>query len=644
MRQRLLLLVGVVVIALAMLGLYFVSQRDYLLFHSIAEQVGIVVAVGVLLAARYSFVKEESGYPEFLGIALCSVAIILFVHVLAYKGMGVFPGDGANLPTQLWIISRYILAASLLAAPFFTRRRSPTVAVATAYVVITTIALASVFWWRVFPDAYVDGIGLTGFKIVSEYVCVAILCLAALHTYRERAAIDLRALRLLLAAIGMFATSSLAFTLYTDVYGVSNAVGHYFQIAAFAAVFLAVVQVGITWPVASLYRELQEQEDGLRRTNRDLIAVSHSKDMFLTNMTHELRTPLNSIIGFTELLLKGLPGELNAEQRRQLQMVDKAGHHLLSLVDDILDLGRMSAESREVDLSDVDLNDTLEQVVALMRPAAQEKGLTLELVVDAGIPTMHTDSRALQQVVLNLLSNAIKFTDEGAVEATAGLRGDWVVIAVKDTGCGIPSEDLPTLFDDFVRAEQAADKEGTGLGLAVSSRLARLLGGGIDVVSKVGSGSMFTLALPLQTPDSNAIKVTSKRKDMADLDRSGMVVRADIGVVPASLPTARSAMLLLNPQTCAIEDASEGASRLYGWSREKLAHMRLPDLDFIDDETRRRTVKEVVAGQASQVVVRHRVQSGESMIVEMLMTPVRQGRRTVVLAIVERLPEPTEGE
>ncbi|PKQ20773.1 MAG: hypothetical protein CVT66_03460 [Actinobacteria bacterium HGW-Actinobacteria-6] len=622
-----------------MLWLYLMSRDNYLLFHSTAELVGITVAASVLLAARYSFIKEESGYPEFLGIALSSVSVILFVHLLAYKGMGVFPGSDANLPTQLWVISRYVLAVSLLVAPSFSRKPSPTVLVSGAFAVVTSMALLSVFAWGWFPDAYVEGVGLTGFKVLSEYAVVGILSLAALRTYHERAAIDPRALRLLLAAIGLFAASSLAFTLYTDVYGIFNAVGHFAQVAAFAMVFVAIVQVGITWPVARLYRELQEREEGLRKANHDLMLVSRSKDEFLANMSHELRTPLNSIIGFSEILLRGLPGELNAEQQKQLLMVNQAGHHLLSLVNDILDLARMEAESKVLELADFDLNDELAQVVMMVRPLAMDKGLALAVEAVEGGPVMHSDPRAVQQIVLNLLSNAIKFTDAGAIHVSVKVRTGMAIIAIQDSGCGIAADDISVLFGDFSRTQQAFAKEGTGLGLAVSSRLAALLGGDIDVVSQLGVGSTFTVALPLEAPDSSVIAAKSQAHDLEEYERTGLAVRAGNGAIPISLPLAQSAMLLVNAQTCAIEDASEGAARLYGWSRKRLIRMRLSDLDFLDSETRRRIVRQVMAGQVSQLILNHRMESGASVRVEVLLAPVSEGGRSMLLAIIERLPE-----
>jgi PAS domain S-box-containing protein len=241
-------------------------------------------------------------------------------------------------------------------------------------------------------------------------------------------------------------------------------------------------------------RVLQEKNEELERANR-------AKDRFLATMSHELRTPLNAVIGFTGLLLMKLPGPLTAEQEKQLGMVQSSAKHLLSLINDLLDLAKIDSGNVRVELGPVPLGPLLEEVAATLRPAAESKGLRLELLLPAQPPRVQTDRRALQQILINLVNNAIKFTDHGTV--TLGLRrqqrdGRMLhEVSVADTGVGISAPDQARLFQPFTQVGVGRRRsEGTGLGLYLCHKLAELLGSQITLRSEPGKGSAFTLALP----------------------------------------------------------------------------------------------------------------------------------------------------
>jgi protein-histidine pros-kinase len=241
---------------------------------------------------------------------------------------------------------------------------------------------------------------------------------------------------------------------------------------------------------------LQEKNVELQRANR-------AKDSFLASMSHELRTPLNAVIGFTGLLLMKLPGPLTAEQERQLGMVQSSARHLLSLINDLLDLAKIDSGSVEMRLLELPVNPVLEEVAATLRPAAEAKGLQLQLQLPEAPLVLRTDRRALQQILLNLANNAIKFTEAGAVTISlnpaAGAQGGFCEIAVADTGPGINEADRQRLFQPFSQVGSAPRQkgEGTGLGLYLCSKLAELLGGRIELQSQPGPGCRFTLLLPM---------------------------------------------------------------------------------------------------------------------------------------------------
>jgi len=243
---------------------------------------------------------------------------------------------------------------------------------------------------------------------------------------------------------------------------------------------------------ARLLRELEEKSTQLE-------VASRHKSEFLANMSHELRTPLNAIIGFSEVLLERMFGELNAKQEEYLRDIFASGHHLLSLINDILDLSKVEAGRMELELADFDLGEALTSAATLVRERAGRKEIALHVTVDARLGQVRVDERKIRQVLLNLLSNAIKFTPErGRIEVRAVPADGVAQVSVTDTGVGIAPEDQETVFEEFRQVgASSAKQEGTGLGLALCRKLVELHGGKIWIESQVGVGSTFTFTIPL---------------------------------------------------------------------------------------------------------------------------------------------------
>ncbi|MGC4064025.1 MAG: ATP-binding protein [Polyangiaceae bacterium] len=218
----------------------------------------------------------------------------------------------------------------------------------------------------------------------------------------------------------------------------------------------------------------------------------------MRTMSHELRTPLNSIIGFTGILLQGLAGGLNAEQKKQLGMVQSSAQHLLALITDVLDISKIEAEKLTLSSEDFDLLPSLVSVIDSVRPSASRKGLDLDVQLPSGPLVVRGDRRRVEQVLLNLLSNAIKFTERGEVRVLARRDGERLTVTVGDTGIGIAATDLPNLFQPFHQVDTGLSRrhEGTGLGLSICKRLLELMKGSIAVASEPGVGSAFTFTLP----------------------------------------------------------------------------------------------------------------------------------------------------
>src|SRR5262247_2605207 len=217
-------------------------------------------------------------------------------------------------------------------------------------------------------------------------------------------------------------------------------------------------------------------------------------------MSHELRTPLNAIIGFSEVLSEGMFGEINEKQTEYLKDILESGQHLLSLINDILDLSKIEAGRMELEATDFDLPSAIENALILVRERAGRRRIMLGRSVDERLGTIRADERKVKQVLLNLLSNALKFTPEGGrIDVRAGLQDGSAEISVTDTGVGIAPEDQEAVFEEFRQVGTAAKKvEGTGLGLALSRKFIELHGGKIWVKSAVGAGSTFTFTLPVR--------------------------------------------------------------------------------------------------------------------------------------------------
>lgn len=243
---------------------------------------------------------------------------------------------------------------------------------------------------------------------------------------------------------------------------------------------------------------LERQAQELEAANTKLRELDRLKSMFIASMSHELRTPLNSIIGFTGIILQGMAGEVNAEQRNQLTMVKESGAHLLSLVNDIIDISKIEAGNVEVSIEPFDLIKVVNEVVDSVSVALRTKGIALTVVAPNEM-SIESDRRRVRQILINLVGNAIKFTDHGGVQITvcATPEPGGIEIAVRDTGIGIAKEDMGKLFTAFTQiVTEGRPKEGSGLGLYLSHKIAALLGGCISVQSELGVGSTFTVWLP----------------------------------------------------------------------------------------------------------------------------------------------------
>jgi len=259
-----------------LLGLYAISIYSYVLFHSLVEIFGIIVIVSISIIVLHSRRLIDNNYYIFVGIAYLFIAVMTLLHTLAYKGMGVFIGYDANLPTQLWIATRYLESLTFLVAPLFIGRKLKINTIFSGYAIVTGFLIVSIFYWNIFPDCFIEGVGLTAFKKVSEYVISLVLLFSIYLLFQKRSNFDKKVLNLLIVALMLNVFAELAFTFYISVYGASNLIGHFFRLISFYLIYKAIIETALTKPYNLLFRSLKQSEMSFQSSSNFVQTIINS--------------------------------------------------------------------------------------------------------------------------------------------------------------------------------------------------------------------------------------------------------------------------------------------------------------------------------------------------------------------------------
>ena len=489
------------VIAIMLCGVLLARLHNYLLFHWLVEFFSIVVAFGVFTVFWNSRRFLDNGCFLFIGIAYLFIGLVDLLHALAYDGMSVFAG-GANLATQLWVVGRAIQASSFLAAPLFLRQRFDARLVLAGYTLAVSAVLLSIFHWQTFPTCFVAGEdgGLTPFKVYSEYVICLVMAASLLLLYRRRELLDPRVFKLLSLTIVLTIASELFFTFYTNVTEVTNLIGHCLKMVASYSMYVAFVEVGLSYPYAVVFRNLRESEQRLREVNETLEQRVAERTLVAEQRADQLRA-LASELTLTEQrerrrLAQALHDHLQqilvaaklkvGMVKKRVEDEDHAARlkRVVELLDESIGVSRsLTVELSPPVLYDAGFNAALEW---LTRHMSEKHGFRVVVVLDTETEPATDDLRVfLFDAVRELLFNVVKHggISEAVVRVASTETGDLQVL-VEDEGVGMVARDEETLL------------QGSGFGLFSIRERLEMLGGRMEIDSTVNQGTRIVLTVP----------------------------------------------------------------------------------------------------------------------------------------------------
>lgn len=524
----------IIVSALSLIGCYLLSRTNYLLFHCAVEIFGIIIGFIIFAIAWNSRRIMNCNFLLFIGISFLFICPISLLHTLAYQGMGVFPDVGTNLATQLWVITRYMFSMSMLVAVLVEKRRIYAGIVFSGYTLASALLLSSVFYWKNFPQAFVEGIGLTPFKIASEFVISGILVLAIVLIFKKRRDFDKNVVKLVIFSMAIAIAAEMTFTLYDDVTGVMNLFGHLLMGISFFFIYKALVETALAKPFDLLFRNLKNSEINLKKRADDLIEANRLLAVSLEErkkmheqleeygkkletlvekktkqlqeaqrlatigqtagmVGHDIRNPLQGIV--SELYLEkqdiaALPvGEIKTNLQESIRSIEANIFYIDKIVSDLQDYARPLKPVKEKIIIEKAVNDSITIVTI-------PDNIKVSISYQKDLPQLEADPVMIKRIIVNLVQNAIQAMPKGGeLRISASHRSKHILISIEDTGEGIPEKVKDTIYSPLFTTKS----KGQGFGLAVVKRLTEAQNGTITYQTKQGKGTKFIIQLPAQT-------------------------------------------------------------------------------------------------------------------------------------------------
>ena len=509
--------IAIVIGLFSLFVLYLMSYFNYLLFHSIAELFSILIAFSIFIIGWNSRKYMKNSYFLFLGIVYLFVGLLDLVHTLAYSGMGVFLEFDANLPTQLWIAARYLEALSLLAAIIVINKKFDYKILFLIYGTIFTLLIGAIFYWRIFPICYINGVGLTSFKIYSEYLINVILFISILITIQKRNRFEKRIFIYLIISTISTIISEMAFTFYVSVFGFSNLVGHIFKIISFYLVYKAIVETGLKQPYNIIFRDLKLHEEellkyhtqlenlveqrtiNLKKSEEKYRKAYHRAEFYKDLFAHDINNILHSLLsGFQvcEISLNN-PREIK-ESINIMKTQVMRGANLVTNIYNLLKL-----EEKKILLEKRDICMVLKESVTSLKNVARAREINIQFDFD-NKELFILGNDLLEDVFNNILNNAIKHNKNPSVEIKINMSKeeresvDYIKLEFKDNGKGVSDTRKEKIFNRG--NTEIKSTHGMGLGLSLTKKIIDSYNGEIWVEDRIIGdhlkGSNFKLLIP----------------------------------------------------------------------------------------------------------------------------------------------------
>jgi signal transduction histidine kinase len=518
-------------LALSLIGLYLLSLSNYLLFHCTVEIFGIAIGCITFAIAWNSRRIMNCNFLLLIGIAFLFVSAFSFLHTIAYQGMGIFPNVGANLATQLWIITRYMFSISMLIAVIFANRRIYAGIAFVGYSIASALVIGSIFYWENFPQAYTEGIGLTQFKVISEYVISGILLFAIALLFQKRRNFDRNVVKLVISSMAIAVAAEMAFTLYVDVNGVTNVIGHLLMMLSVYFIYKALVETALAKPYDLLFRNLKKSETDLTRRATELTDANRLLAMSLEErkkmqeqleeygkqleilvekktkqlkeverlatigqtagmVGHDIRNPLQGIV--SELYLESqeialLPtGETKTNLQESIRSIEANLYYIDKIVSDLQDYARPLVPVKH----NMKIEKAVEDALTIV---AIPENVQVSIWYEKDLPQIKADPIMTKRILVNLVQNAVQaMPNGGELTISATQTGKHFFIYVEDTGEGIPENAKEKIFTPLFTTKS----KGQGFGLAVVKRLTEAQDGTITYHTQQGKGTKFTIQFP----------------------------------------------------------------------------------------------------------------------------------------------------
>ncbi|MFA6278719.1 MAG: MASE3 domain-containing protein [Candidatus Paceibacterota bacterium] len=462
---------------------YSLHLYNYLLFHSFAELLSIVVAFTIFIVAWNSRNYLDNKTLFFVAMAMLPLAVIDSLHTFAFKGVFIFENITANMPTQLWLIGRYFFSIALLAAPFVADKIKKKEFILYGMIGILAAILLLFFTFHLFPDAYIEGRGLTSFKIYSEYVIILMMGGALYGFYTKRDRLDREVYRYIVFAIVSAIISEFMFTLYFAVTDEFNLLGHIFKIITFFFLYAGLIEINMMEPYRLMFKNLND--------------LNIAKSEFLSLASHQLKNPLSVILLSADMMKTDVSFSTSFPlYHRYTDDISHAVFRMKKIIDTLLNVTKIELGIAEVKEESVDPTVLIQETITELERIAKERNVSITNRVEGMIlPCIKSDQQLLSIVFENILSNAIKYSRPNSnVEITA-IAKPTLTIIVRDSGYGIPDKQQSQILKSNFRGDNVTSliKDGSGMGLYMTKKIADKINVGISFESKENEGTVFRL-------------------------------------------------------------------------------------------------------------------------------------------------------